>query len=84
MNGWTWKTKQLLLHAPVITKHPTAGEARLRVEEDIYNSLLWSVLLQTDTGTHVISVNSTKFGAERKMLRMKGMWPITPKRQEAD
>jgi hypothetical protein len=84
MNGWTWKTKQLLLHASVITKHPATSEARLCVEEDIYNSFLWSVLLQTDIGTRIISVHSTKFGAEQKMLRMKGMWPITPTRQEDD
>ena len=72
MNGWTWKTKQLLLHAPVISKLPTASKARLCVQEDIYNPLLWSVVLQTDNGARALSVHPTKFGAERKMFRMKG------------
>jgi hypothetical protein len=75
MNGWMWKTKQLLLHAPVISKLPTASKARLCVQEDIYNPLLWSVVLQTDNGMRALSVHPTRFAAEHKMLRMKGMWP---------
>jgi hypothetical protein len=77
MNGWKWKTKQLLLHAPVISKLPTASKARLCVQEDLYNPLLWSVLLQTDNGARVLSVHPTKAKAKRKMFSMKGTRPTT-------
>jgi hypothetical protein len=84
MNGWMWKTKQLLLHAPVMPKQDTANKARLCVLEDIYNPLLWSVVLQTDNGARVLSVHPTKSKAKRKMFSMKGTWSKTLERQEVD
>jgi hypothetical protein len=78
------ENKQLLLHAPGISKQATGSKARLCVRQDIYNPLLWSVILQNDNRAHALSVHSTKFAATRKMLRMKGKWPTTAKRQEVD
>jgi hypothetical protein len=65
MNGRMWKTKQLLLDAPIIPKQATADKARLCILEDIFNPLLWAVVLQTDNGVRALSVHPTRFAAEQ-------------------
>ena len=72
MNGWAWKSRHILLHAPVISKQGRAIPATLDVAQDVYNPLLWSVCLQTENGTRAISVHQTEIAARKKILRMYG------------
>jgi hypothetical protein len=72
MNGWTRKSKQLLLHARVIPKRPANDKAKLSITMDLYNPLLWSVGLQTNNGFQAISVHHSRYGAEQKIQRIKG------------
>jgi len=84
MNGWGWQsghllprrwkqhTRQLLLHAPVISKRNIPGTTKLSIVRDVCNPLLWIVVLQTDNGMHAISVHQWRGGAAMKIERMKG------------
>jgi hypothetical protein len=85
MNGWIWKSKQLLLHARVISKPATSDNTKLSVTRDIYNPLLWSVGLQTNSGFHTISVHHSRYGAVQKIHRIKGSKSmIQSQRDEGD
>ena len=84
MNAWGWKsghllpyrwkqhTRQLLLHAPVISKQIIPGTTKLRIVRDVGNPLLWAVVLQTDNGMRTISVHHSRGWAAVKIQRMKG------------
>jgi hypothetical protein len=84
MNGWAWKSRHLLLHAPVISKQGSAAKASLDIARDVYNPLLWSVCLQTENGMNAISVHHTESAARNKILRMKGSTPMISMKQGRD
>jgi hypothetical protein len=83
MNGWD-KSRHLLLTAPVVSKQGSVVKASLDIEGDVYNPLLWSVCLQTESGIHAIIVHHTESAARNKILRMKGITPMIPMKQGRD
>ncbi|MFZ0510308.1 MAG: hypothetical protein WAM14_01770 [Candidatus Nitrosopolaris sp.] len=84
MNGWAWKSRHLLVTAPVISKQGSTVKASLDIARDVYNPLLWSVSLQTENGMHAINVHQTEGAARNKILRMKGSTPMIPMKQRRD
>jgi hypothetical protein len=84
MNGWAWKSRHLLLTAPVISKQGSTVKASLDIARDVYNPLLWSVSLQNENGMHTITVHQTEGAARKKIGRMKGITPMISMKQGRD